>query len=815
VLGAYRVLDLTDERGLLCGQVLADLGADVIQVEPPSGCSARRLSPFAADVEDPEGSLFWWAYARNKRSLCLDLESEQGRAQLLQLADSADFLIESESPGLMSRRGLGPAELAARNPRLIYVSISPFGQQGPKAHWAATDLVVTAAGGLAAMTGDEERRPIRTGVPPQAYHFAAVEAAVAALLASQERLRSGRGQHVDVSAQQAANAATQCDGLSTLVGDTPTTRAGGGMYYGGVKLRLLYPARDGYVSIAFLFGSTFGPRTRRLMEFVHDAGFCDAPTRDKDWLAYGARLADGSESSAEFERVKDCLAAFTRSKTKAELLELALDHKLLIAPVSTVGDLLRSPQLESRGYFRAQKTADGGVVSGYPGPFARFSGAPLQYRRPAPRMDEHGDELRRELSERAPRSRAERGDGRRARPLEGIKIVDLMWAVSGPTATRVFADFGATVVRVESTRHVDASRTLRPSRGGTPGGEESALFHSLNVGKRMLSLDIRNEAGREVLLDLVRWADVATEAFAPGVMDRLGLAYDALREVNPQLIMLSTNLMGQSGPLSSFAGYGNMASAWCGFYEITGWPDLAPVGPWGAYTDHVAARYNTIAVLAALEHREQTGEGQYIDLSQAEASLQFLAPAFLDCTVNGREASRAGNADREMAPHDVYAVRGEDRWIAIAIATQEQWEALCGVLGDPKRAGDARFADAQRRREAAGELEPWISGCTSVRDASELEAALQSAGVPAHIVQGGAELARDPQLAARGHFIELPHPDGGKTAIEGSRFHLSETPAMPGRETPTLGKDNDFVLREILGYDDDRITEIIIAGALD
>jgi crotonobetainyl-CoA:carnitine CoA-transferase CaiB-like acyl-CoA transferase len=813
MLRGYRVLDFTDDRGMLAGQILADLGADVIHVEPPGGSPARRRGPFVGDVEDPERSLYWWAYARNQRSLALDLESDADRAVLSGLLAEADFLIESAPPGAMDARGLGWEALERDHPRLIYVSITPYGQTGPKSAAPATDLTLFAASGLLFMTGDADRPPVRVSGVEQSWLFAGVEAALGALVASQYRLRTGRGQHVDASAQQALNAATQSDALSAFVGDRHTQRSAGGLVYGGVKIRLLYPAADGFVSIAFLFGATIGPATARLMRVVHERGFCDEATRDKDWIAYAELLTSGREPVEELERVKESVARFTSSLTKAELLELAVERNLLIAPVSTTPDLMASPQLAERDYFRAHERPDGKGSVLHPGAFARMSRSPIAPTRPAPRLDAHGAEIRAALARgEAGPPRPAFGSRTRARPLEGVRILDLMWAVAGPTATRVLADYGAEVVRVESPTRIDASRTLRPFRGGAASAEGSALFHTLNAGKRMLTLDLACEAGRAVFLDLVRWADVLAESFSPSVMARLGFGYEALAAVNPKLIVLGTSLMGKTGPLRTYAGYGNMASAFCGFYEVAGWPDRNPAGPWGAYTDFIGARYNAIALLAALEHRERTGEGQLVDLSQAEASIHFLAPAVLDWQVNGRRAGRAGNRDATLAPHGVYPVLGEDRWIAIAVATDAQWSALCGVLDWPATAEG--LGDAEARRARADLLDERLAKACARRAGPELEARLLAAGVPAALVLDGADVARDAQLAARGHFLTIPHPEGGTTTIEGPRTLLSESPAQPGREVPTLGRDNDRILREILGYDDERCTELVIAGAL-
>ncbi len=791
MLGPYRVLDLTDDGALLCGQILADLGADVIQVEPPGGAAARSREPFAGATPDPEGSLVWWAWARGKRGVVIDLERAEGRAELLALARGADFVIESFAPGTLGRLGLGYDALARANPALILVSITPFGQTGPKAGWAATDLTLMASSGALVLTGDEDRAPVRVTIP-QAWLHGGAEAAVGALIALHERLHSGRGQHVDVSVQQAAMLATQSTVLATLLGGTPQQRMAAGTRAGPLRLRFAFPAKDGFVSITHLFGSAIGPATRRLMDWVCEAGFCDEAMRDKDWVGYGSLLLEGKEPLEEFERVKATVARFTASKTKAELFQGALDRGILLAPVSTVRDVVESEQLGARGYF--QELERGGRSARYPGPFAKFGAAPIRYGRAAPRLGEHDAEVRGEVRA-APRvtpvSAAE-GD----LPLAGVKVLDFMWAVAGPAATRTLADYGATVVRIESTRRLDVCRTIHPFLDDVPGAERSGLFHSTNVGKRMLTLDPTKPQGCAVVRDLVRWADVVTESFTPRGMKGFGLPYETLREIKPDLIMLSTCLMGQTGPLARFAGFGNLAAAYAGFYDVTGWPDRPPAGPFGAYTDYVAPRFNACAILAALEHRRRTGEGQHIDLSQAEAALHFLAPALLDYTVNGVVTTRDGNRDPHLRPHGVFPCAGDDRWVALACRDETDREALRAELGGANLSDEA------------------IAAYTSVRPAEEVEARLQARGVPASVVQGSPECVRDPQLLYRNHFIPVTHPDR-PAAVEASRFTLSRTPARTSNVAPTFGLDTQWVLETLLGYDDDRIAELVIAGALE
>jgi crotonobetainyl-CoA:carnitine CoA-transferase CaiB-like acyl-CoA transferase len=386
------VLDLTTERGLLCGQILGDLGADVIKVEPLGGSPARQLGPFYHDQPHPDRSLYWWAYNRNKRSITLNLDTEEGRALFRRLVGTAHFLLESDTPGVLARRGYGYADLTAINPALVYVSITPFGQDGPKANYADSDLVILAAGGPLILTGDDDRPPVRLRVP-QAYSHASGQAAVAALIAHHERQCSGRGQHVDVSAQQAVAQATQSSLLAAPLGEREFQRLAGGVKMGPVNVRLVWPAKDGYVSMAFLFGSAIGPFTRRLMEWVYEEGGCDAATRDIDWVAFGSIFFGDPAAIAEYERLVHILENFSKSKTKAELLQAALKRVLLIAPILTTDEVLQSEQLAARKYWQPLPHPELGQTVHYPGPFAKFSAAPLRYRYRPPTVGEHNREV--------------------------------------------------------------------------------------------------------------------------------------------------------------------------------------------------------------------------------------------------------------------------------------------------------------------------------------------------------------------------------------------------------------------------------------
>ncbi len=410
MLSPFRVLDLTNERGMLAGQMLADLGADVIQIEPPDSSSARREPPFAGDQEGEDSSLFWWAYARNKRGISCDLDSAEGQDLLKRLAATADFLFESDEVGAMAARGLGYDDLSTINERLIYTSITPWGQDGPKVDYGASDLVLLAASGPLYLAGTPDRAPVRC-VVPQAYHHAAADAAAAATMAHIERQASGQGQHIDVAAVQSLPAATQSLILSHAVGELEGKRASGGMQLGPLEARIIWQCADGYVSLTYFFGNAIGPFTARFMQWMLEEGAVSEEDAGKDWIGFAAALMSGEEPISEFDRIKGLVAAFLQTKTKTECLAAAQERKLLLVPVTNIEDVATSPQLAAREYWREVERPDGHGRARFPGPFVNVSHQPLQYRRRAPKLGEHNDEVYSELGIEAAELEALRTNG--------------------------------------------------------------------------------------------------------------------------------------------------------------------------------------------------------------------------------------------------------------------------------------------------------------------------------------------------------------------------------------------------------------------
>ena len=800
VLEPYRVLDLTDDRGHFAGFLLAQLGADVIAVEPSEGQRARHRGPWAGGQPDPERSLQHWAYNRGKRSVVLDDPAELGR-----LAAGADVLLECGAIDI------DLASLRAANPALVTVSLSPFGGDGPKAGWVGTDLTLAAASGQMSLNGYIDRPPVRI-TAPQVWLNAGAEAACAVLLALTDRRHSGLGQHVDVSAQEAMMLTAQGWLAPALCGNPPARRSGGGLeLLGAVRFRFVYECADGHVSLTYLPGVLVGPFTNRLLAWVRAQGDLPDDLAEHDWVdLLTSRELD--EVADIVDRTSVCVAASLARHTKDELFGMAQRDKFLLVPVATPADVLANDHYRARGFWDEVDIDGVAEPVPFPGAWVHADGAGLRRLGAPPRLGRHTREVLAEPA-RTPTLPADQQPPRE-RPLEGVTVIDLTWVYAGPFATRLLAYYGATVIRLESQTRPDQVRTSGLSRiVGDDGPEVSQQWHSINADKLSIQVNLKVPDSRDVVLDLARRADVVIDAFSPGVLERLGLGHDDLRAVNPRLITVSTTLFGHFGPLSPVPGFGNMGAAMGGYYELTGWPDRLPAGPFLAYTDATSPRLTASVVMAALDWRERSGEGLSLDFSQAEGGIHFLAEAVLDQAVNGHGQSRMGNADRWTAPHAAFPC-GEpdaDDWMAIACETDDQWRALAATIG---RADLAELTTAERltRQE---EIDGIVSAWTAGRDPVELQAELQGLGVPAHRVQNSPEIVADPQLLHRDHFHQVPHAIYGSTWAEQYGFRLSRSVGTPRRSGPMWGEHSFEILSDLLGYDGDHIAELAIAGVLD
>lgn len=393
-----------------------------------------------------------------------------------------------------------------------------------------------------------------------------------------------------------------------------------------------------------------------------------------------------------------------------------------------------------------------------------------------------------------------------------LKVADFTWFVAGATTTRYLADFGATVVHVESIASVDMMRTAPPYKDNKPGINRSANFANYNSNKFGISLNLKHPRATGVAKKLIAWADVLADNFTPGTLESWGLGYEEIKKLNPEIIMLRSGLQGQTGPHSTHPSLGMQLSALAGFTNLTGWPDRMPAQPFGAYTDFVVPPFAVCALLAALDYKERTGKGQVIDLSQFEASLYFLAPLLLDYQATGNIAERRGNKSSEYCPHGVYPCIGKERWVAIVVSSDAEWSGLCRVWGRTDLEMDPRFNTFLHRMKNEAVLDELISTWTKQQEAENLMKVLQEAGVPSGLVENPKDLHEDPQLEYRQYLWQVQGPDIGTHYVNAPSFHLSETPAMTLRPAPALGEHNDYVCKELLGIPEEEYISLLLDG---
>ena len=400
-------------------------------------------------------------------------------------------------------------------------------------------------------------------------------------------------------------------------------------------------------------------------------------------------------------------------------------------------------------------------------------------------------------------------------PLAGIRVIDLTSTIAGPSALRHLGDYGAQVIKVESESHPDGSRWSTPHVDNQKGLNRSGYYAAYNAGKISLSLNMRVPAAKEILGRLIEVSDVIVEAYVPGVIGRWGFGYEEVQAINPRIIMASHCLQGQTGPYRRHRGFGHLAGGMSGWYDLTGFEGEEPLGPYSAYTDFLAWPYLLNAILVALEIRDATGKGQYIDHAQIESSTHFLATGLLDLQLNGRLAGRRANREDYAVPNNAYQCAGDDRWVALSVHTDEEFAALCGVIGAPELAADPRFASFEARKANEDALDTLISARTAVEEPFDLIGRLQAAGVSAGIVAKAQDLFEDPQLQHRGGFVELTHPEMGVHHVHNHSFRISGIEAGPFFAAPVLGQHTLEICKEILGYSDDQIATYAATGVFE
>lgn len=821
-LDGIRVLDLSTPLAEATGRVLADLGAEVLKIEKPGGCEARFAPPFSHtdssagrpqedEPSDPEASHFWRAFGVGKHSVVLDIDAPEDREKFLELVAGADILIESFTPGVMQSKGLGAGTLCAQFPMLLYLSVTPFGQTGPFAKHPATDLTLAAAGGLLNMQGDGDRVPIPVGLPETA-HLGSVQAAADVLMALHARNRSGRGQHLDSSIQAAVLWTLLFVTDYAAVGmdppgfdDTRKTRTPTQNIVPGLPLPVVEPCKDGFIVMTLVLGAQGAFGFNAAMNWIGEQGGLDADLMQIDWATWIQQIQEGSLSLDVARRALDQFLAFLRTMTKAEIHAQAVAQKWLIAPINLAPDLLADPQLAARDFWIELEGRK------FPGPFARLTETPIQYQRPAPKLGQ--DQHLLDAPKRVPHPPAAATTAPRSRIFEGLKVADFSWIAAGPLITKDLANLGATVLRVETETRIDTMRFIPPFVG-PPDITSGHAAANVNQSKLGIAIDFTTDEGLKIAHKMAEWADVVVENFTPGTAERLKLDYETLRGINPEIIMVYSCMRGQTGPERKHTGFGIQGAALSGLAGVTGWPDRSPITPWGAYTDFISPRYALAALCAALHHRDRTGVGQCIDVSQIESAIHFLTPTLLDYQESGRVLDRAGLQSEWGCPHGVYRTSETERFVAIETRTPEQWRALRDIIPGLADLGSSELDRIENRMKKRDEIDKLLEQWCSKQDCFEAANLLREAGVAAYASLRATDFHGDAQLAARGFFIELEHGGFGQSHFDGAVTLFSETPSRPSRAGPMIGEHTFQVMSEILGYSDDEISRIAATGAL-
>lgn len=780
-LQGVRVLDVAAPLGAFVSRMLGDLGADVIKIEPPGADPGRHLAPFLTTGQERLSLPFVHANV-NKRSVVLDLAQRQDQERFRALAAQADVVVSTEGMATWAARGVDIERLSTLYPRLVWTAFSPFGLSGPYSTYTGNNIVAEAMGGLMYIQGDDAKPPC---VSPceQGLYLASLHAACGTLMALWERRTSGLGQVVEVSVHEVlANLYFLLVNYG-LWSDIP--------YRMGARNFMppngYYRCQDGHVFIAAL-------QTRqwdRLVELVDDPRLKDAALRDANYRDDYPEL------------VVPILQEFTARFDCWTLMHELQRVGVPAGPWSTVADVAANEHLNARGFFIDFEQPPFGHLRSA-GPIFRASASPLRIRRPAPQPGEHQHEVWADAVCQASSAPVPSGAGiRRRRPLEGVRILDLSRAWAGPYGTRYLADFGAEVIKVETGKYPDGRQP------DNPGYEE------INRNKRPITLNFQMPEGQELLKRLVASSDVVVENFSPRVMAQYKLDYEHLLTVRPDLIMVSMPGYGRSGPHSRFVSFGGPLMAYTGMSLLWGHADSPPdARVKTAQPDYIVAGTQALAVTAALHHRARTGQGQYIEIAQVEATVASLALAYLDYFATGTVATPRGNRDPNAVPQGCYPCVGHEAWCVISCTTDAQWRALATLIEGVALADDPGLTSATARWARHDELDDRICAWTREQTPYQVMRQLQAVGVPAGVVQTAEDLWRDVQLRAREYTVTMAHPELGLIEHPGMMVRLHDTPGHIQHLTGPLGAANDAVFRGLLGLSTEALARLAKAGVI-
>lgn len=782
-LSGFRVLDLSESiAGQFCARMMADFGADVTLIEPPGGSPIRRMPPLDPAASGV-GSLLFFHLNLGKQSIVVDRSGEQGRSQLLELVKSADAVIV----GLDADRDA----LAKANPRCVVTLVSDFGEDGPFRHWRGSEMIFQALSGMMYVNGSGDREPLY-GVSHRTQYATGVGAYIATLAALYARRTSGMGQQVAIDVAMNTSSMAPPSTVEYAYSRMQDPRGERRSPFMVVK------CSDGWVSV-----------------WVHLhvwAGFCRAANIGE--LEQDPRFAKGKERQDNWaeltRRVQDSVGGMSGD----EFLDRLLKERVAAAKAYTPMQLWNAtPHLAERKYWESVSTPEG--PRPVLGPPFRLSRSPRHVTKGAPRPGEHD---RKEL---APADRTVAAAATAGGPLAGIRVLDFTTAWAGPMCGRILAFLGAEVVKVESASRPDTwrmhgnvfqAKRFPDGKAGERPWNRAALFNSQNHNKLGLSLDIKHPKGLAAMHRLAATADVVIANFTAGTLNRMGVGYEALKKIKSDIIVMEMPGFGNSGPLSKAAANGATMEMAAGMCAMIGYKGGAPTTTGQVYPDPMGGYNGAAAIMTALMHRQATGEGQYIELSQVEGAMQFIGEELLYAIAAREDPELHGNRVRWAAPHDAYPAAGDDEWVTIAVGDDEEWSRLCAILGRADLARDPRFAAFAARWQHQDDLREPISQWTRTLGKHAIADRLQAEGIRSAPVNTPKDVTESPYLAARNAFVTLTHADAGTHGYMTLPFRLSLTPGGQHRASPCLGADTRKVLRELAGLSAAEIDELDAEG---
>jgi len=773
-MAGIRVLDLSETvAGQFCCRMLADYGAEVLLVEPKGGSHVRRLPPFA---KSSDSHLFFHVNF-GKRSRTLDRETKQGQEALLALAKESDAIVVGSDADARL--------LQASNPDAVIAVVSDFGADGPYRDWRGSEMIHQALSGMMYANGLPGREPLY-GIGQRASYGAGVGACVTILSALYLRGETGRGQKVSLDIAENTAAMAMPVTLEYAYNGFPPNRSTYRSPFGVIRCPdawvCFWLYNHAWVGLCDALGRS---------ELTKDPRFITAEIRLENWLA----LVNEIEATVCKRPADDVLNEFLRVRLVAGRV------------YSPTEQWNANPHLKHRKFW--ETAGDKPIL----GPQFKMSETPRQVQAAAPSAGEIGTFTRPRRKPAAPASLDAASKG----PLTGLRVLEFTTAWAGPMAGRILGFLGAEVVHVESANKLDLwrqhtvvfnERRYPDGKGGDRPYNRNALFNSQNQNKRSLCIDVKHPKGKAALLQLAAKSDVVLCNFTAGTLERMGVGYSVLKKVRPDIIVVDMPGFGNDGPLAHAPANGFSMEMAAGMSSMIGYPGGPPMTTGPFYPDPIGGYHGAAAALMALLHRQVTGKGQYIEIGQVEASMQYIGEELLAAIESGADLVPQGNRVRWAAPHDAYQAEGDDQWVAIAVEGDEEWRTFCRVIGDEVLAADARFATAVERWRSQDQLREPISRWTRRHSKFEIAQRLQAAGIRAAPVMDPKDLHQSTYMAARKAFVPLRHPEAGTHNYLGLPFKLETTPGGFVSAAPCLGADTDTILKDSLGYAQTDIDEM-------